>query len=200
MNLRNYKVDLPSLTSTLVTFGLLSILLVVVEYRDTLLALLLRLPELSNYLNWLKLNEAQSKDIAISAESVRYGNTKLVANIVTFLLWGVGGFLLYYLSHIFHMVFIHPISDDISSSHYVNADKHSYRSFRRLMWYLAIVATAFVIAGGIQIFNTVTRPLYILSIYEPGVSNITILVGSLLLLTTMCAGVRIGARVITRAY
>lgn len=200
MDLRKYQVDLPSVSFMILVFSILTLLLVAIEYRDTLLAIAIRHPEITNTFDWLKLSEAQANDSIASAESISYGDTRLFGNVVTFLLWGVGGFLLYYLSHIFHMVFIHPISDDISSSHFVNANKHSYRSFRRIMWYLAIVATALIVGGSIQIFNTVTRPLYILSIYEPGVENILILIGSLFLLTMMSAGVRIGTRVVIRAY
>jgi len=195
-----YKVDFPELSS-LIIIALVTLLAAVIfsfsDVRFVTLHFLNRFyPEtLEEYSNENK----QTRTDEVEDERRFDAPSKLQADIVTMIMWGVFGLLAYYGGSVFHTIFIKPLEEDKTEAHFVNIDRH-YLKKKRLLWVLGVTASMVLIIGILYVFRNLVLSYLTLSLYLPSVSNILTLIFSIVITTMMIAFARLAVRVVIRAY
>lgn len=124
---------------------------------------------------------------------------KTFANVQTMVVWGFFGLVLYYLAYIFFMIFIHPIETDKKESRFVHANK-KYLKTKRVMWCCAVVFVTIASIGLWVMFTQIIAPYYLLAIYEFSISALAVFLLSVALSVSVAVGIKLGCRVIIRAY
>jgi Na+/melibiose symporter-like transporter len=195
------KVDFPSLFFVTLTSLLILASVVVLRFHQSKYLLESVSPGL--------LTSAFSEEEAQSFQEEAVAETQLAAtqarpnkrtlDAVTFGLWFIFGIVAYYLCYGFYAAFIHPIAEDVSEAHYVHAQKQNLLK-KRLLWVLAVLFTTLLVFGVVSVYRSIVLVYYTASIYDPSIINWAMLLISVAITSIMISFVRLGTRVVIRAY
>lgn len=196
-----FKVDFPSLFFVTLTGVLIFASLLVVRFHQSKYFVESLSPGILS--SAFSEEEAQSFQdesvITMQQIAVQTRPNKQYLDLVTFVLWFVFGIVAYYLCYGFYATFIHPFSSDAAESHFIHADKKSLVK-KRVLWFMAVGFTAFLIFGAITVYRSIVLTYYIAAIYNPGLVNWAMLLGSIAITSLMVSFIRLGCRVVIRAY
>lgn len=143
--------------------------------------------------------QSESSENVSQVAALQNQPNKRKLDLVTFVLWFIFGIVAYYLCYGFYATFIHPFSEDVSEGRYIHANKRSLIE-KRMLWIIALALTIMLAYGTYFVYRTIVLTYYTASIYNPGLINGLMLLGSIIITSLLVSFVRLGCRVVIRAY